>query len=68
MELPSPVKGKAVAEADFAIQDQEFSFGCMNNLRCRLGHLWGDVKSAGIPEMSMSWIYKSESQQSIDDI
>lgn len=60
LEWPSPVKGKAVGEADFAIEDQEFRFRSMN-LRCLLGYLCGDAKSAGIPERSMSWIHKSES-------
>ena len=67
MEWPSPVKGKAVGEADFASEYQEFRFRGMN-VRCLLGCLCGDAKSAGIPEMSMSWIHKSKSQQFRDDI
>lgn len=54
-------------EADFANEDQELRFRSMN-LRCLLGYLCGDAKSAGIPEMSMSWLHKPESQQFIDDI
>lgn len=50
MEWPSPVKGKAVGEADFASEDQEFRFRGMN-VRCLLACLCGDAKSAGIPEM-----------------
>lgn len=34
-------------------------------LRCLLGYLCGAVWSARILEMSMNWIYKSESQQSL---
>lgn len=59
--------GKTVGEADFATEDQEFRFGIMN-WRCLLGYLCQDAESAGIPETSMSWIHKSESQQFIDDI
>lgn len=66
MESLLSVKGRAVGKADFASEDQEFSFGCMS-LRCLLG-LCGDVKSAEILEMNTSCICKSESQQSIDDI
>lgn len=66
MELLSAVQGQAAGEAAFASEDQKLRFGCMN-LSC-LVELRGDVKSAGIPEMSMSSIGESESQQSIDDI
>lgn len=67
MEWPSPVNRRAVARADFANKDQEFRFRSMN-LRYLFGDLCGDAKSAGIPEMSMSWICKSESLQFIDGI